>query len=244
LKKAVLFIYTACLFFQLPAQPLANGELFVKKTAAKHYITALAHDSMRGRATGISGMYKAAEFIAAEMKAAGLKPLAGNNDFFQYYKLVTKKKSFIAVKVIGAVEGKSLKDEVVIFCAHYDHLGVGFNRRGDSIFNGANDNASGVAAVLLLAEQVKKLQPERTVLFIAFSGEKIGLRGSEEFVASIKNPELIKAVINFDMIGRGKYAYIIGYEYGNLPRLLNRELLDYDQVNMAGVILKKHQVTD
>lgn len=191
----------------------------------RHYVTALAHDSMQGRKTGSSGMYKAAEFIANEMKAAGLKPVAGNIEFFQFFKA----DQLSAINVMGVIEGQELKDEIVIICAHYDHLGLTENKKNDSVFNGANDNASGTAAILFLSSQLKRMQPKRTILFIAFSGEEMGLLGST-YLASMVEPEKIKAVINFEMLGipGGKRAYMTGTAYGNFYRVVNNELAKTD----------------
>ncbi len=190
----------------------------------RHYVTALAHDSMQGRKTGSSGMYKAAAFIANEMKAAGLKTAAGNDGYAQLFTA----DGLSAVNVMGVLEGQELKDEVVIICAHYDHIGLSENKK-DSIYNGANDNASGTAALLFLAAQLKKLQPKRTLIFIAFSGEEMGLLGSK-YVASIVDPVKIKAVINFEMLGipSGKRAFITGANYGNFFSVLNKELAKKD----------------
>jgi len=96
----------------------------------------------------------------------------------------------------------------------------------DQIFNGANDNASGVAAVISLAKYFKTLNNnERTLLFIAFTGEELGMLGSQ-FLASEFEPDSIVTVINIEMIGRSEFKiprpYITGYEYSDLKKILNR----------------------
>ena len=134
----------------------------------------------------------AADFIAGRFEASGLKPLAGNDTFFAYYPLKLKINNdtvlIYGINVIGALTGMVSPDTSVIFCAHYDHVGV--KRSGykfnDSIYNGANDNASGVALLIELAKYYAALKTNRyTLVFIAFSGEELGLLGSEHTAKNI-----------------------------------------------------------
>ncbi len=101
------------------------------------------------------------------------------------------------------IPGKK-SDEYVVMGAHYDHLGVDPLLDGDKIYNGADDNASGVAAVLQIARAFIESgeQPERTIIFALWDGEEKGLLGSEYFMQTWAEPEKIKGYINFDMIGR------------------------------------------
>ncbi|MBX9782108.1 MAG: M28 family peptidase [Chitinophagaceae bacterium] len=100
----------------------------------------------------------------------------------------------------------------------------------DSVFNGANDNASGTALLLQLAAYYMQTKPERTILFIAFSGEELGLIGSTAFAEDV-DEETTRAVINFDMVGRAvkNKVYLSGWEYGDVFYVLNEELLRYDK---------------
>ena len=120
--------------------------------------------------------------------------------------------------VVGVLPGKSKKEELVIFSGHYDHLGIGKpNEAGDSIYNGANDDAAGTTAVIMLANYFSKLNNnERTLVFVAFTAEEIGGFGSQYFSKQI-DPEKAVAMFNIEMIGTesqwGKNsAYITGYE--------------------------------
>ena len=132
--------------------------------------------------------------------------------------------------VVGILPGKSKKDEYVIFSGHYDHIGVGkANAAGDSIFNGANDDAAGTTAVMMLANYFSKLADnERTLIFAAFTGEEIGGYGSKYFSKQL-NAEKIVAMFNIEMIGTeskwGKNsAYITGYEKSDFGSLLQQQL--------------------
>src|SRR5215204_5020118 len=132
--------------------------------------------------------------------------------------------------VVGIIPGKSRKDEFVIFSAHYDHLGIGKpNEAMDSIFNGANDDASGTTAVILLANYFKKLNNnERTLVFAAFTAEELGGFGSQHFSKQY-NPAQVMAMFNIEMIGTeskwGKNsAYITGFEKSNMGEILQQNL--------------------
>lgn len=139
--------------------------------------------------------------------------------------------------VVGVLPGKSLpteqggkKDEYVIFSAHYDHLGIGKpDAKGDSIYNGANDDAAGTTAVIMLADYFSKLKNnERTLIFVAFTAEEIGGFGSQYFSKQI-DPEKAVAMFNIEMIGtESKWgensAYITGYEKSDFGKILQKNL--------------------
>lgn len=134
-----------------------------------------------------------------------------------------------ASNVIGVLPGKSKKDEFIIFSAHYDHLGIGKPVEGDSIFNGANDNASGVTAIIALARHFKAANNnERTLIFTAFTAEEIGGFGSQFFSKQI-SPAQVVAMLNIEMIGTdskwGKNsAFITGYDKSDLGTILQKNL--------------------
>ncbi len=132
--------------------------------------------------------------------------------------------------VAGIIPGKSKKDEYVIFSAHYDHLGIGKpNAEGDSIYNGANDDAAGTTAMIMLAKYYKALNNnERTLVFVAFTAEEMGGYGSQYFSKQMQ-PEKVMAMFNIEMIGTeskwGKNsAYITGFEKTDMGAILQRNL--------------------
>ena len=131
--------------------------------------------------------------------------------------------------MVGILPGKSKKDEYVIFSAHYDHLGTGNAVAGDSIYNGANDDAAGTTAVITLAKYFKELgSNERTIVFAAFTAEEEGGFGSQYFSRQL-DPGKIIAMFNIEMIGTeskwGKNsAYITGYEKSDLGAILQKNL--------------------
>jgi hypothetical protein len=132
--------------------------------------------------------------------------------------------------VVGILPGKSKKEEYVIFSGHYDHLGVGkANAAGDSIYNGANDDAAGITAVIMLANYfAKQNNNERTLIFAAFTGEESGGFGSQYFSQQY-NPDQVMAMFNIEMIGtESKWgmnsAFITGYEKTDMGRILEKNL--------------------
>ncbi|RYG02191.1 MAG: M20/M25/M40 family metallo-hydrolase, partial [Chitinophagaceae bacterium] len=131
--------------------------------------------------------------------------------------------------VVGMLPGKSKKDEYVIFSGHYDHIGIGKPVNGDSIYNGANDDAAGVTAVILLARYYKALKNnERTLVFAAFTAEESGGFGSQYFSKQFA-PDKVMAMFNIEMIGTeskwGKNsAFITGFENTDMGVILQKNL--------------------
>jgi Zn-dependent M28 family amino/carboxypeptidase len=131
--------------------------------------------------------------------------------------------------VVGILPGKSKKDEYVIFSGHYDHLGVGKPVDGDSIYNGANDDAAGTTGVIMLAKYFKELKNnERTIVFAAFTAEEVGGFGSQYFSRQFE-ADKVMAMFNIEMIGTeskwGKNsAYITGYEKTNMGEIMAKDL--------------------
>jgi hypothetical protein len=135
--------------------------------------------------------------------------------------------------VVGILPGKSKKDEYVIFSGHYDHLGIGKpNNEQDSIFNGANDDAAGTTAMIVLSKYFSHLKGknERTIIFVAFTAEEVGGFGSSYFSKQL-NADKIVAMFNIEMIGtESKWgtssAYITGFEKSNMGKILQDNLAD------------------
>ena len=136
----------------------------------------------------------------------------------------------VYTNIVGLLPGKSKKDEFVVFSGHYDHLGVSKpNAAGDSIYNGANDDAAGTTAVIMLADHFAKLKNnERSLLFVAFTAEEIGGFGSKYFSNHI-DADKVTAMFNLEMIGtESKWgtnsAYITGYERSDFGKILQQNL--------------------
>ena len=189
----------------------------------------LAEDAREGRGVGTQGLEQAAEYIAESFRAAGIEP-AGPDGFFQYFDISpsapgaahTNLGGSRVRNVIGMLPGKGLlAGQVVVVGAHYDHLGYGiaqFSLDPDSvqvIHNGADDNASGTAALLEIARLLTARDDanRRTVVFVAFTAEELGTIGSQYYAEHPVLPhDSTYAMLNFDMVGRlrGDSLVVIG----------------------------------
>ncbi len=188
------------------------GAVFSEENMIRH-IGYLASEELAGRGLGTPGLDNAAEYIADRFKEIGLQPGGDDGTFFQTWEAAVgpSKKPYRLRNVIGIIKGSKSEwaDQSVIVSAHYDHLGTGWPdvHKGDEgkIHYGADDNASGVAVMLELAALLKKtIEPERTIVFVAFTGEESGLLGSKHYVAAYKTYPAVKAigVLNLDTVGR------------------------------------------
>lgn len=198
----------------------------VTEDYVKKVITNLASDDMNGRnARKPEDALKAADYIASQFKEIGLEYLPGVNGFRQEFTT----KGVAMANVVGMIKGKSKPDEYVIFSAHYDHVGVIEPAAGDSIANGADDDASGTTAVIALAKYFKAINKnERSLIFVTFTAEEIGGFGSRHFSQGI-DPAKAVAMFNIEMIGKlSKWgpnaAFITGFELSNFGPILQKNL--------------------
>ncbi len=218
------------------AQSTAKRSISVRTTEKEvgDIMNFLANDDLNGRATGSEGLEKAAKFIENEFKKYGVKP------YFDTYRDSFEAKGEQTYNVVGYLQGTdaTLAKEFVIVGAHFDHIGKGKEVKGDTIANGANDNAAGSTAVIALAKQFSQLKNnKRSVLFVLFGAEEIGLLGSENLAKVLKERGIdLYVMINFEMIGvplneKSYKAYITGYEKSNMAKKINEyvgsELLGY-----------------
>lgn len=223
-----VFLGTACFLFSalsLHAQsPLEKGLQSINRTSAEAIVEFLADDELQGREAGMHGSWVAARYIVSCLKEAGIRPL-DKNGYYQPFEAYAKERQqrgrwqvhpdSVAVlkqgthrslkmdNVLAYIPGKR-SDEYVIVGAHFDHLGVDETLADDKIYNGADDNASGVSAVLQIARAfaLSGEKPLRNVIFAFWDGEEKGLLGSKHFVQHCPFLKQIKGYLNFDMIGR------------------------------------------
>jgi hypothetical protein len=185
----------------------------------------LSDDRLAGRLTGSPGADTAAAYLARRFEAVGLQPAAGG--WFQRFTVArdapvaqhAHAAGLTGSNVIGLLPGRDpvLRNEAVILGAHYDHLGLGGFGSLDpdstgKVHNGADDNASGAAMLIQIAARLAAAPPARTVVFIAFSGEELGLLGSAHYVKQPIYPlSTTLAMINLDMVGRLRQKRLIVY---------------------------------
>jgi Zn-dependent M28 family amino/carboxypeptidase len=232
-----------CLWLLLTLQKItAQKEItdsIITKELLKEYVSALAHDSMEGRFSGSIGNIKAALYIAGTFRQLGIPFI---NAIGGYASAVIKNNESYGYNIIAALPGMDSlkKDSIIIFSAHYDHIGKNLAegnmgariiQPNDAIFNGANDNASGVAAVLALAKYYNANPINAyTLIFVAFTGEELGMVGSTEFVKKLTKKQ-VKNVFNLEMLGRPVGNKVRPYVTGinkKMVKQLNSNLLSKD----------------
>lgn len=199
-----------------------HGLQSITVDAAKAHVYFLADDALEGRRAGANGSKIAAQYIISQMRLCGIKPLG--DSYLQHFSAYNwnhfKKRGWYVetdsvakitagehrrvdmANVLGVIPGRK-SDEYVVVGAHLDHEGVDNDLVGDKIYNGADDNASGVSAVLQIMKAFVEsgAQPERTVIFAFWDGEEMGLLGSRYFVQAFPHIDKVKGYLNFDMVG-------------------------------------------
>lgn len=169
-------------------------------------VKTLASPEFEGRATGTAGNRKAGAFVQQRFAELGLLPFG--TGFAQPFKIAAKD----AVNYVGFIKGTATPERYIVVSAHYDHLGI----KQGKLYAGADDNASGVAAMLAVAAYFKSHPPLHTIVFAAFDGEEVGLRGAKAFVAALPFPKAQLAMnLNFDMVSRNdrNELYAAGTRY-------------------------------
>ena len=196
----------------------------------------LASDAMRGRATPSPGLDSAVAYVASEFKRLGLQPAGDSGTFVQHYMIGRSR----APNVVAILPGSdaSLRNTYIVLSAHIDHIGVSQPIEGDSINNGADDDASGTSAVMEVAEAFASgaERPRRSIIFLAVSGEERGLLGSAYFAEHPPVPiGSIVANINIDMISRNARDTIvaIGQEYSSLGPLSEKLARRHTDIGLA-----------
>src|SRR5580765_5846800 len=277
----VTSITTACSHSASTPAPVAAPDT----AAVMRDVRYLASDALEGRGTGTAGNDSAAAYIARRFSSLGLTPAFAPADTRVCVRTGSAApcdprfvQPFVARSVAAAHAGlqgelptenvaavvrgtdPALRDEYVILGAHFDHLGRSTFGALDpnatnAIHNGADDNASGTAAVMELARLLRRNPPKRSVMFVTFSGEELGLLGSQHFVDHSPVPlQKVRAMLNFDMVGRMQNDRVIVYGFGasdqtsfytkNLPVLhfftnvhedYHKATDDADKVNAAGI---------
>lgn len=186
----------------------------------------LASDELQGRETGSEGIEKAARFISNRFEHDHIAPY-----FSTYRDTLPGYETGVAFNIVGVLPGidPKLSKEIVVVGAHYDHIGQLSKVNGDSIANGANDNASGTAVVLELARYFGLSNSnKRTIIFALFTAEEKGLLGSKHLAERLKSENIdLYAMLNFEMvgvpmIGKDHALYLTGYEQSNLADISNR----------------------
>ena len=199
-----------------PAPPIV-----VDSTRLMRDVEVLAADGMEGRRTGTPAGARARAYVIQRFKEVKLQPLV--DGYEQPFKFATQDElpPRVGTNVLGVIRGTARPERVIVVTAHYDHIGV---RRDGQVFNGADDNASGTAALFAVADHFVKNPPPTTLVIAALDGEEMGLRGARALLSSpaLKRDAIVMNV-NIDMIGRDtqNVLYAAGtHQYPQLKPML------------------------
>lgn len=184
------------------ATTLYDSEMLLKN------IETLSSDKFEGRKTGTEGNKKAQEYIISQLEKLDVKPFG--DKFKHDFQFTRRDIAYQATNILGVVKGLEFPEKYIVISAHYDHLGTSEDGK---IYNGADDDASGVAALFAFAELLKN-PPKHTVILAAFDAEEMGLQGAKYFVSKMKEVNIV-ANLNMDMISRSSKneLYVVGSRY-------------------------------
>ncbi|WP_100610257.1 M28 family peptidase [Confluentibacter lentus] len=222
-----LKIFICCLFSLVVLQVLnaqknqINDSLPFNQDLLLMHLKTLSSDAYEGRRTGSDGGIKTRKYIINQFYSYGLLPLG--NTFEQSFSFVDQRKDYRATNVLGWIKGTEKPNSFIVISAHYDHEGI----KNGNIFNGADDNASGLCALFSFAEYFKKNPPKHSVILAAFDAEELGLRGSKYYVENSIIPlNKITLNLNMDMISRSddKELFVVGTRYNET---LKRFILNF-----------------
>ena len=203
-------------------------------------VRTLASDSFAGRRAGSPGGIKARAYVESAMRRAGLQSFGGS--FIQAVPSFRGRDSSVveAANVVGYVRGTRNPDRYIVVSGHYDHLGIGRAVNGDSIYNGADDDASGTAGMLELARYFAANPPQHSIIFVGFDAEEQGLRGARAFVESPPVPGAALAInVNLDMVSRSEKGEL--YAVGTLKYPALKPYIERARARQRVTLLTGHE---
>lgn len=246
MRKPILVARLACLAIAVcaavPAATAQHHDSTEPVSQLARDVEMLAADDMAGRGMGTEGSERARKYIVARLVEIGLTPVG--DSFARPFEAVLDPRLAKALGVdrltganlVAMIKGRANSDRVMIVSAHYDHLGV----RDGEIYNGADDNASGVAALLAIAQSFKASPPLHDTLFVLFDGEELGLLGARAFLADPPvKADRIALDINLDMVSRSDKDELYAVGAVHFPRL--RARLDALAAKAPVTLLQGHE---
>lgn len=190
----LLFLFILAFAFGAPSAEAQVKQVKIDEHQLTEDLKTLSSDAMEGRRAGTEGSRRAAAFLVNRFKEEGALPVI-NDDFRVPFVFTSRDGTEInGTNILGKIEGRT--GQQIVISAHYDHLGI----RNGEIYNGADDDASGTAALLQIMAWFRQNKPEHTLIFAAFDAEESGLRGSRDFVETYAGIGKVKLNINMDMI--------------------------------------------
>jgi Zn-dependent M28 family amino/carboxypeptidase len=226
--KKIVFLSVFALFISCnKIDPNPIGTLTLQQTRqqidpseTQQILFTLAADSMKGRESKNGGYFKAAQFVTDYFKAHNIAP------FYSNYQDTLSTKGVKTYNVVGRIGNYDPQKKTILIGAHLDHVGIR-GSEGDTIYNGANDNATGSTAVMQLGKFLAQFDWDQNIILALFADEEKGLRGAYHLAERMKEENVaLEYMINFEMIGKtlttgANQVYMTGYNYSNMPKVMN-----------------------
>ena len=227
--KYLPFLLSCGITLQLTAQnnfDQAEVRQQISPQETKEILFTLASDEMKGRDTKSGGYYKAADFVANYFKQHNIQP------FYPAYRDSLVTDSLVSYNVVGSIGKYIPGKKTILIGAHLDHIGI-IGTEGDTLYNGANDNATGSTAVVQIAAFLAKYQWEQNILVALFADEEKGLKGAYHLAERLKEEKVNLAyMVNFEMLGitlttGANQVYMTGFKLSNMEKEMNQISNDF-----------------
>jgi Zn-dependent M28 family amino/carboxypeptidase len=213
MPKAFFFSFLFCLGFNFQIysqEEISSGQLLLNESTLLKHIQSLSSNMFEGRRTGTIGAIKTQKYIINQFHTLNVLPFVEN--YKQSFSFIHKRNLYKADNVLGLIKGTEFPKKHIVISAHYDHEGI----KNGVIYNGADDNASGLSALFSFAEYFMNYPPKHSVILAAFDAEELGLEGSKYFVNNtmISRNDIVLN-LNMDMISRSNKneLYAVGTSF-------------------------------
>lgn len=230
IKLIYTFLFSFSFFYLSGQAVIVNKSSLFNETELLEHLKILSSDLYEGRRTGTKGAERARKYIINEFYKLGVLKI--NKTDQQPFVFKHLGKEYAGTNITGLIEGETLPNKYIVISAHYDHEGI----KSGEIYNGADDNASGLSALFAFAQYFKKYPPNHSIILAAFDGEELGLQGSKYF---LKNPPVniksIKLNVNLDMISRSdkNELFVVGTSYNKSLKYI---ISHFKQTNTVKII--------
>ncbi|WP_251358270.1 M28 family metallopeptidase [Kangiella sp. TOML190] len=219
---------SACATNAPATQPSSSSKL-QSSLSAEQMMAYLTADNKLGRATGSAPMVEIQQWLVEQFEQIGIKPLPKASSLIQSFEAKTKQGNVQAANIIGYLDCRCDNERYFVIGAHYDHVGVNPKLEGDQIFNGADDDASGVVASLLIARELAKAEKlPFNIIIAAWDAEELGLQGSKYFVQNpLVDLSKIESGVMFELVGsksEKNTAWMTGFAYSSLYPILKQQM--------------------
>lgn len=226
---SIFFIFLGYGQEAIPKNSVATEQFSYNTDSLLYHIKTLSSDAFEGRRTGTKGAEKTREYILKRFEQLHISTLGSSYE--QSFSFNHKNKSYSGTNLLGYFKGSVHPEKYIVISAHYDHEGI----KNNKIYNGADDNASGVSALLMFADYLKDHDPKHSIILAAFDAEELGLEGAKHFVSNSVIPlESIKLNINMDMISKNdkNQLYVAGTIYNQQLAILISNFLTSNKITL------------